>query len=436
MFQVAGAEYGQDGAENFLAGDTHIRVDVGKDGGFDVPAGVVDAAGQGASAVGQGGAFGDANSDVFGNGALLGCAGQGADINAVVHAVADGELGGAGDKAFHKLVVDTILDDDAAGGSAALAGRTESTLDDAAEGFVQIGVGEEDDGVFAAHFGLHFFEPGGAAGVKVSANFGAAGEGYAGDIGGFHQGAADAAAGAGNQVEDAVGDAGFGKDFGQFDGGQRGDGRRLEYDGVAADEGGGHFPGGDGNGKVPGGNDADHAQGPADGVGDGVGEFGGGGVAEHPAALAGGVFNDIHRAADFATGIGQGFAFLLGDGAGDFVGAAFHDVQGAKEYLGAGRGGGVGPAGGGVGSGGDGAEGILRVGELEMAEELVFVGRVIDGVGAAGVGRRPLAVDVVVMDGGGGGVGVGVGSGGSGSHRVDAPDDGDGVRGQNTTGGG
>ena len=176
VVQVAGAEHGQHRPENFLAGNSHFRGDIGKDGGFNVPAFVVDAAGQGAAAVGQGGAFVPAGGDVFGHRPLLGGAGQGADINGFVHAVADGQAGSAVNEVFHKLVIDAVLNDDPAGGGAALAGGAEGALHDAAQGLVQVGVGQQDDGVFAAHFGLHLFEQRGAAGVKFGANLRAAGE--------------------------------------------------------------------------------------------------------------------------------------------------------------------------------------------------------------------------------------------------------------------
>ncbi|MNZ36544.1 hypothetical protein D3C78_539690 [compost metagenome] len=77
---------------------------------------------------------------------------------------------------------------------------------------------------------------------------------------------ADFAAAAGQDVEHAVRQAGFGVDLGQFQGGQRGDFRRLEDHRVAGGQGRGGLPQGDLDRVVPGADTDGHAQRLAAGV--------------------------------------------------------------------------------------------------------------------------------------------------------------------------
>lgn len=80
---------------------------------------------------------------------------------------------------------------------------------------------------------------------------------------------ADFAAAAGQDVEHAVRQAGFGVDLGQFQGGQRGDFRWLEDHRVAGGQGRGGFPQGDLDRVVPRADTGGHAQRLAAGVDEG-----------------------------------------------------------------------------------------------------------------------------------------------------------------------
>ena len=66
--------------------------------------------------------------------------------------IADGELGDALAHALHKNVVDGRFHDHARAGGALLAAEAEGGSDRALDRGVEIGVGADEDGVFAAHF--------------------------------------------------------------------------------------------------------------------------------------------------------------------------------------------------------------------------------------------------------------------------------------------
>src|SRR5262249_21175434 len=77
------------------------------------------------------------------------------DIDARLAAVADFEFRGALDQRLHEAVVDRILDDGAARGRALLAGREERAVHRLSDRRFEIGVGEDDGWVLAAHLELN-----------------------------------------------------------------------------------------------------------------------------------------------------------------------------------------------------------------------------------------------------------------------------------------
>ena len=215
---------GEDGAEHLFLGQGVAFLDVGEDGRFDEVTFVVSAAGE-AVAAAEGFA-------VF----------FAADVEARLHAVAYLELFGALDEGGDEFIVDGGFDDGAAGGRALLAGGEEGRVDDVFDGGVEVAVGEDDGGILAAHFKLEAEVALRAFRVDPVADFDRAGEGDGFDGLGVDEGAADGAAAAGDEVDDAGGDAGFMTGFNEAPGAEGGDAGGLDDDRVVADEGGGGPP--------------------------------------------------------------------------------------------------------------------------------------------------------------------------------------------------
>src|SRR4030081_106476 len=79
-------------------------------------------------------------------------------LGGFIQAGADLQFLGALVIAFDELAVYAFLHDDAAGGSAPMAGGAEASPDSAFDGEVEIGVVEHDHGIFAAEFERAMFE--------------------------------------------------------------------------------------------------------------------------------------------------------------------------------------------------------------------------------------------------------------------------------------
>src|SRR5581483_11844630 len=75
-----------------------------------------------------------------------------AHVHGFVKAIADLQRLGPLDVAVHELAIDTLLYDDAAGRSAALASGAESAPQSAVDREFEVGVIENDHGVLAAEF--------------------------------------------------------------------------------------------------------------------------------------------------------------------------------------------------------------------------------------------------------------------------------------------
>ena len=142
----------------------------------------------------------------------------------------------------------------------------ESRLRDTFDGGIDIGIGIDDDGIFATHFEDGALDPelagslrGGGL-VDVEADFTRAGECDVAGFGMSNDSIAETRAGAGTEVDDTFGNARF---FEQFDE-LRGDGgrvaRRFQNHGVAADDGSYGHAGHDGAGKIPRRNHRAHAE--------------------------------------------------------------------------------------------------------------------------------------------------------------------------------
>ena len=108
-------------------------------------------------------AFALRDFDVFLRSFDLGGVDLRADFDGFVEAVADFELFGAGDEFLGELGGDSLLQQDAAGGGAALAGGSEGAPERAVEREIEVGVVENDLRVFAAHLERDLLEGGGGA---------------------------------------------------------------------------------------------------------------------------------------------------------------------------------------------------------------------------------------------------------------------------------
>ena len=320
---------------------------------------------------------------------------QRSDVGGFFDARTEAEFGGAGHQALDQPVVDRRVDDQAAGGRAALAGGAEGAPERAFDGQVEIGVVHDDFGVLAAAFQRHPFARASAFGGDVLAGFGRAGDRDQADFGITAHRFADRRAAALHQVDDAAGHSGVSKGADELGAAHGRVGGRLEDNGVAADQGVERFPGGNGHGKVPRRDQSADADRLADGEAELVGQFRRGRVAVEASAFAGGQFGHVDGLLHVAAAFGDGLAGLACDPLADGLFALGEDFTGAAEDGRAGRRRSAPPGGIGPGRRLDGAIefGSRRVGRL--ADDLARIG------GVARINRRgpirpvPLSVNEV-----------------------------------------
>ena len=170
----------------------------------------------------------------------------------------------AGFELLEKLVVYAFIDDGARAGRTFLPLKTESRL--RLDGGINVGVGVDDDRVLAAHFKNGTFDPdlagrlGGRDFINVQSNFARAGEGDVARLGMRHNRVAETGARAGAKIYHAFGHAGLFEQINKLrrDGGRIA--RRLQNNGVAADDGRHRHARHDGARKIPRRNHRAHAQ--------------------------------------------------------------------------------------------------------------------------------------------------------------------------------
>jgi hypothetical protein len=141
-----------------------------------------------------------------------------------------------------------------------------------------------------------------------------------------------------DDVEDAVGQAGFLEHLGDQDGGAGVALAGLEDEGVSAGQGDGEHPHGDHGGEVERGDAGDDAEGLAHGVAVDAGadllcEF-----ALEKLWNSCGKLDDFEAAGGLAAGVGEDLAVLAVDEGGDLVEAALEDLAEAEEDAGAAQG--------------------------------------------------------------------------------------------------
>src|SRR6266567_1296488 len=115
------------GAKDLFARDAHIWCDAAEDGGLEEGSLVEVTAGQCPAANKQLGTFARGDADVLLRGLDLFLIDLRADFDRGIEAIADLQLAGALDQAIAEFLYDALLDKDAAGGGAALAGGAEGT---------------------------------------------------------------------------------------------------------------------------------------------------------------------------------------------------------------------------------------------------------------------------------------------------------------------
>ena len=159
----------------------------------------------------------------------------------------------------HEAIEDRALHEDARSGAAVLAGVVEDAVRRRRRSALEIGVGEDDVGALATQFERHPLDLRRAAGHDPLAHLGRSGED---DL--AHERMSDEALThhrplAGDDREDALGDACLESKFAEADGRQRRHLCGLEHDGAAGSERRRKAPARDRHGEVPRNDDADDA---------------------------------------------------------------------------------------------------------------------------------------------------------------------------------
>ena len=160
VVEAASFDHGQHGAEDLFLLELRLRRDVGEDRGLDeiAFAGSALAAGEEASVF-------LALLDVFEDRLHRAFVDDRAHVG-VLGEVADLNLLDAGFELFEELVVDALVDDGARAGGALLSLESECGLRHAFDGGVDVGIGVDDDGVFAAHLEDRALDPDLAGGLR------------------------------------------------------------------------------------------------------------------------------------------------------------------------------------------------------------------------------------------------------------------------------
>ncbi len=211
---------------------------------------------------------------------------------------------------------------------------------------------------------------------------------------------ADFRAEAGDDVHDALGNAGVDERFDEIEDGERRVLRGLDDAGVAGDERGEELPRRDGHGEVPWRDHGADADGLAHGHSELVGQFGGDGVAEHAAAFPGHEVSGVDGFLGVAARFFQDLAHLASHVARVVFLALFENLGGAIEHFGAARRGHETPFGEGAGGGVDGGVDVVLGGALEDADDFASVGGVEVLEGLSGAGRDPFTIDEVLINAG------------------------------------
>lgn len=196
----------------------------------------------------------------------------------------------------------------------------------AGDGGVDVGVGEDDVGALAAELEGDALQRCSRVAHDELGGFSGAGEGDFVDAGMLDHRAAGGGAVAGDDVDDAVGDAGF---LGEAGHAEAGEGRLLgglHDDGAAGGEGGAPFPGHHEHGEIPGDDLADDADGFFAGVAEVV-AANGDGLAVDFVGVAGVVAEAVDREREIGSfAVADGFAVVERFEGGELGGFLFDEI--------------------------------------------------------------------------------------------------------------
>ena len=222
------------------------RLHFGKDGGLDEKAlgfGAFDVA---LAAALKLRAFLLAGLDVIQNAFHLAPGNLRAHLGGLVERIANLQLLGARDQLANEAVVDIFMHQQAGGRAADLAFVGEDAPEGRLERGIDIAVGEDDVRRLAAQFQAEPLQVGFAGGLQQPpGRANAACEADLIDVHVQRQRFAGGLTVAGDDVEDAIGQAGLLAILGQLQRGERGPFRRLQHHGAAASQRRRHFPCGD-----------------------------------------------------------------------------------------------------------------------------------------------------------------------------------------------
>lgn len=166
----------------------------------------------------------------------------------------------------HEVLKDLLLHEEPGACRAPFPVEGEDLEDHGVQGPLQVGVGEDQGGAFAAELRGEALEVVCGVAHDDLPRLRLPGEGEEGDEGVGHQGRPRLLAKALDQVEDPRGEVRLLEDLGKLAGGEGAPLRGLQDHGVPEGQGGGDPPGGEHQGGVPGGDDPHGARGNPDGV--------------------------------------------------------------------------------------------------------------------------------------------------------------------------
>src|SRR5579871_4367970 len=260
--EIAGFADSQDGTEDFLLKNPGGGCDVGDYGGRDV----VAIAGSWAAACDQA-AFLFSGFDVLQDAFAGALADHGAHVVGGVVGRSDEDLFHFFGQLLDKGRIDFFVHDGARAGRTLLALVAERGDEHTIYGFLEVGIGIDDDGVFAAHLGDHAFNPDlaflrlGGEFVDAQADIATAGEADEAGFGMLHEHVAYRGTAAGEERETVFGETGFEEDFGELRRDSGGFARRLHNGRVAGDQRSHGHANQNGQWKIPGRDHDAHAQG-------------------------------------------------------------------------------------------------------------------------------------------------------------------------------
>ena len=210
------------------------------------------------------------------------------------------------------------MEDETAGRRAALPGSTEGPPQGALQREFQISIFHDNLAIFSAHLERHPLQALPAHRCNFPPHCRRSGKRNKPDVPVAHQGRASILPDPVNEIRDPGRNSRLFEELKEFHRGVRRILGRFQDHGVAAQESRKDFPGGDGHGKVPGGNQATHTDRHPERHGEFVGKLRRRGLAKEPPPLTcgiiGGVYPFLHVSARFF----QDLAHLACHGTGNF----------------------------------------------------------------------------------------------------------------------